>query len=408
MLTLIRMAWRNLFRNARRTLITAASIGIGLAALLISVALVEGMLEQMTKQLTDDFLGQGQLHATGYMEKRDVKLTLPHGMHLMKELDTLPEISALSPRIYSFGLVASSNDSRGVRLMGVDPKRESHVTHFHKKVREGAYFEGKYHREVLIGARLAKTLKVKLGSKVVLTVAQARGGEMQQDLFKVAGIFESGERDTDSGLALVRLPELQRMLGLEDQFHEIALRLASGGGKSGVDAPIWKQLSSDTVEARHWMALEPQLAYLISFMDLAMGLMVIIVFSIVGVGIVNTILMSLFERIREFGILRALGTRPLRIGALILLEAASLAAVASVLGVLLGLLGSWYLSVYGIDWSGSSFSGVTITEPTRAVIIPEQFALFTLIIMLSTVVVAIYPALKAMAIKPVDAMRQMG
>ncbi|NOY80277.1 MAG: ABC transporter permease [Kiritimatiellaeota bacterium] len=404
---LLRMAWRNLYRNTRRTAITGIAIAVGLAALLLSLALFEGVNRQMTARLTEDFLGDGQIHAAGYRRTRDVARTLPGGEKLLQRLRRDKRVRSVAPRVIAFGLISSAEDALGVRILGVEPAAEKEAFRFYRKICRGAFFPGRREREVVLGARAARTLGIRIGSRLVLTVAQPGSGELAQQLFRLAGTFRTGARELDNGLALVRLGDLQAMLGMTGQLHEIALRLEPQvEAEPRARDAFWSGLAHSGIEALPWTELAPQFHAIQRLQWVSFAILVGIVFAIIALGIMNTLLMSLFERTREFGVLRALGTRPAWLGCLVLFEAASLAVFAALPGLVLGLGVSAWFQVHGVDWSGMSYGGVYFTEPTRARITSGGVALSLAVIVLTTVLVAVFPALKAMRIRPVDALRR--
>jgi len=403
---LLRMAWRNLFRNTRRTIITGTAVAVGLAALILALALFDGVRVQMEKRLTEDFLADGQIHADGYRRTRDAALTIPDGMELLDRLDDDPRVQAVAPRAVAFGLLSSADDALGVRVFGVTPEAEKQVTRFHCKLSRGNYFEGRHRRELIMGERAAHTLRVRLGSRVVLTLSQPGTGDLAQQLFRVAGEFKSGTRALDTGLVLIRLSDLQRLLGKNDDIHEIAVQLTPGVRKDRVRcATFWRELNHPPVEALPWQDLAPQFQAIQRLQWVSFAILVGIVFVIIALGIMNTLLMSLFERTREFGILRSLGTRPWQLGCLIVLEAGSLAIFAAFPGTVLGVAVSAWFQFHGIDWSGMSYGGVNFTEPTRALITPGSVIASLAVIIATTLIVAVFPAVKAMRLRPTDALR---
>lgn len=406
MFLLLRMAWRNLFRNTRRTVITGSAVAVGLAALILSLALFEGVNAQMEERLTEDFLADGQIHATKYRRTRDAALTIPGGAELLDRLWKDPQVRAVAPRAVAFGLLSSADDALGTRILGVIPEDERQVTRFHKKLCQGRYFAGRYKRELILGERAARTLRVRLGSRVVLTLSQPGSGDLAQQLFRVAGMFRSGTRALDSGLVLVRLTDLQRLMGKTDEFHELAVRLMPALRKDPVRRKVfWRKLNRAPVEARAWQDLAPQFQAIQRLQWVSFAVLVGIVFVIIALGIMNTLLMSLFERTREFGILRSLGTRPWQLGCLIVFEAGSLALFAALPGTVLGVAVSAWFQFHGIDWSGMSYGGVSFTEPTRALITPGSVVMSLAVIVATTLVVAVLPAVKVMRLRPIDALR---
>ncbi len=405
MTMLFRMAWRNLFRNTRRTFITGSAIGLGLAAVLVTLAVGEGFRDYMVESATDVTLGHAQLHRVGYRKSLSAKLVIPDSERWLKKLEDRPEIEAVSPRSRSYGLLARSTWSALVQIQGVRAEAEKQVTRLHEKILEGRYLSGKP-RELVIGTRLAKKLRASVGDKVVLTIAEAFSGEQTQTLLRVAGIFHTGDRALDSGLALVNAPDADRALGLGGMFHEIAVRFKRASTATNQELSLWPQFSDDRVELLSWTQLAPMISKSLELYGVMMLLIGLFTFGIIGMGILNTLLMGIFERTWEFGVLRSLGTSPRRIGGLIILETACLAMVALLIGSIIGGLLCYYFAVWGIDYAGISVGSVVMENRRMYAVWSWPSMLKALVVVyVMTLLFSVYPARRAARIIPAEALR---
>jgi ABC-type lipoprotein release transport system permease subunit len=393
-------------RNKRRTAIAGLAIGIGLAALIFTDALIEGMEDNMIRSATASFMGEGQIHREGFRESFAVEKTIMNAGQLISELEADPDVSQYASRVLSFAMINSPANLSAVTLVGVLPESEQHLTHVDETVVSGDYFQGDSEREILVGSKLAEILEVEVGSRLVLTVAQAHTGDLSQEMFRVSGTFHLNVEEMDRGMAFVRMPVAQRMLGIDGEIHEIAMSFNRKELGRNAHDPFWSRYSVGGNEAVSWAVLLPELESAIelsSFSTLIVGL---ILFAVVALGIVNTLFMSLHERLFEFGVLRAVGTRPLAMARLILFEAGALAVLSSILGIILGFVTTYVAAETGIDYVGIEFSGVTFREALRPILESRQFILYPICVYLFTVLVGIYPASFAARLAPADAMRR--
>ena len=306
----------------------------------------------------------------------------------------------------SFAMVTSPANFSSVSMFGVDPETEPHLSQIDEAITDGKYFAGDNERDVIIGSKLAELLEVGIGGRIVITVAQAETGDLSQEMFRVSGIFHFNIQEMDRSMVFVRLPVAQKMLGLRGGIHQIAIRFTDDRvGRNG-DHPFWEQYSRGENEALAWTELMPLLATSIEISQFATYMLGLILFAVVALGIVNTLFMSLHERMFEFGVLRAVGTRPFAMGRLILFEAGALAAVSIVLGAILGLIATYIVMKTGIDYTGIEFAGVTFRKLLYPVLQASQFLIYPAAVFVFTLVVALYPAIYAGRMKPTEAMRR--
>ncbi len=412
----LQIAWRNLWRNARRTAITAAAIALGYVMLLLFACLLEGVRQQMIENGTRLLLSHLQAHAPDYYPDRSLYHTLggqagTDVRALLAALSTFPPVRAASPRVYGYGLVSSPEHSAGAELVGVVPAQEPRVTALHTRVVRGRYLSEQQPRGIVVGDKLADSIRAGVGSEVVI-VTQAADGSIGNDLYRVRGIFHTGSDALDRRLVLMPLAALQELLHLEpNRVHEIGVTLADAAEATAVAAAVQRQLDSALpVRVRAWPELAPELAEYVRLNRGATAVLFFIVFLVAVIGVMNTMLMAVFERTREFGVLMALGMRPASVAGLVLAEAGILAALSLLLGGGLSTPLLWYLEVRGLDLRGviGSLSVVgVVLDPVwygRHDVATYLHAAAGLA--LTAVGAALYPAIRAARFRPVDAMRK--
>lgn len=401
----IKLAWRNLLRNKRRTLIAGTAIGIGLAALIFTDALMIGMNNHLVHSGTATFLGEAQVHREGFRETLDVESTIHDAGRVTAVLDSSPIVDAYTRRVMAFAMIGSPANNEGVTMVGVDPATERALSQIDEAIVEGAYFDGA-EREIVIGSKLAELLEVELGDRVVLTSAEAHTGNLAQELFRVSGIYHFGIRDLDRAMAFVPLAKAQRMLGIDGEVHEIAFRFTDSGYARDEELPLWSRLAEGGNEAIGWPKLLPQVSASMELTEFSLLIVGVILFAVVSLGIVNTLFMSLYERMFEFGVLRAVGTRPLAVFRLVLSEAGALSVVSIGLGLILSAFFLVLVAKMGIDYSGIEYAGVTFREKIYPVAQVTQFIKYPFWVFVITTVVGVYPAAYAARLTPARAMRK--
>lgn len=415
---LLQLAWRNLWRNRRRTCITLAAIALGYAMLLFVACLMAGLRWQMIENGTSLILSQIQVHAPGYYPSRSIQKTIggEKGTNvgaLLAAITADRRVYAAAPRVYGEGLVSAGDRSAGVELLGVVPGQEERVTLLQTQIIKGSYLMTRTPKSVTMGDKLASTIGVRLGSQIVL-LTQAADGSMGNDLYTVGGIFHTGIDAMDLGLVLMPLSSLQELLQLPPgRIHEIGIKLVDITQATAVAAALQTRLATIVpIRAMAWPELAPELAAYVQFNRGITFVLFIIFFLLAVIGIMNTMLMAVFERTRELGMLMAIGMRPLQIIGLILAEAAGLAAASLLLGAAIGAPVLWYLQVHGLDLGGStgeviSLAGVLVGHLWYG---RQDFAAYgeaALGLAVTALVSALYPAWRAAHFLPTEAMRKV-
>ena len=368
---LLQLAWRNLWRNPRRTFITMAAIAFGYAMLLFVACLMAGLRWQMIENGTSLMMSQIQVHAPGYYPNRSIQRTLGgrQGTDVNAMLSVIVadrRVYAAAPRVYGYGLLSAAHRSAGVELMGIVPDQEPKITILNRQIIKGTYLTAQRPKGVVMGDTLASTIGIELGTEVVL-LTQAADGSIGNDVYSVVGIFHTGLDSVDRGLVLMSLPALQDLLQLAPtRIHEIGIKLDDITTATPVAAELQSQIDKTTpVKVMAWPELAPELANYVQFNRGITFVLFFIFFLLAVIGVMNTMLMAVFERTRELGMLMALGTRPIQIIALILAEAAGLAIASLVVGGAIGVPLLWYLQVHGLDLGGAtgeviSLAGVVV------------------------------------------------
>jgi ABC-type lipoprotein release transport system permease subunit len=403
---LLKLAWRNVLRNKRRTILSGMAVGITLASLMLIDGLYIGMIDSMIRTATDTFLGQGQIHAHGFSDTLDVEKIINGSEEMMMSLEKEELLLAYSPRTVSFGMLSSPAGVNSVLLYGIDPDREKAISLVDEAIMKGGFLSPEGEGEILIGSKVAENLEVDLDDRLVLTVAQAGTGELSQDMFRVSGIYQMGIREVDSGMAFIHIGKSRKLLALSLGTHEIVLKFKDLDNAGDRSLSLWGKYSDKGNEALGWRDLIPQLDGVIEMTEISTIITTTLVFCIVAVIIMHALFMSLYERMFEFGVLRAVGTRPLNMALIIFFEAASLSLISIVMGLVLGFMVVSFFSHYGIDYKGIEFAGVTITEMIYTEFSIDQFTFYPLLIFIFSLVAAIYPAVFAARMTPAKAMQR--
>ena len=407
LLILIKLAWKNILRNKRRTIIAATAISIGLAALIFVDAYMIGMKDNMIKTATASFLGDAQIHRQGFRDEQEVTLTIQEVETITRKLAKESIVQYFTRRIFASGMIRSAaNMNSGIILIGIFPGTERFLSQIDDAIIEGTYFQGNNENDIVIGSKLAEILEVELGDKVPVTVSQVYGGEFSQVGFRVSGIFKFADEGMNSSMVFVRIHKAQEMLGIGNDVHEIAIKFTSTEYSLDKNLPFWNTYDIHGNEVVSWTDILPQINTLFVISKYSKYIMGSILFIVVAFGIVNTLFMSLYERMFEFGVLRAVGTRPFGMARLILFEAGALAVVSIAIGVILGSIITGTLAHFGINFTGIEMMGVTIQEYIYPVFAVEQFIMYPISVFIFTIIAGLYPAWHVARMSPVDAMRQ--
>lgn len=404
----VKMAWRNVWRNPRRSILTMLAIAFATTLLVFMLSWQFGSYATMINSSVMIHTGHLQVQARDYLEKKDIRLVVPNPGAVDEILANTKGVVAYSSRTNAFSLVSSPNRTYGAMVIGIEPEKEARVSTLARIIREGSYLSATDTNQALIGELLAKNLQVHLGDELVL-LGQGWDGSIAATVVQVKGIFNSGQDEYDHSMVHIPLKFFQDVYSMNGAVHEVVIVGESleivPEIKKEVAAKISQMHDRANLVVLDWKELMPGLIQAIK-MDLVSGfIFYIILVVVVAFSILNTFLMAILERTREFGIMMAIGTAPNRLTKILLLESASMTLMGLFLGILLGSLGTWYFQVHGIVISGAA-------EIMRQYGLPEKMfpklSILSIsvgagVVFLITIVAALYPAFKVRRLRPVEA-----
>lgn len=402
---LIAVAWRNIWRSKTRSLVILVAICLGLASGIFYMGFYKGMVDQRINSAITTEASHIQIHHKEYLNNPDKKFVIANADSVVQIIRSVPEVKATSSRIIVNTMIQSPTTGAGVKVTGIVPEDEKQVTNLYSKVVEGSYFGGEARNPIVIGRKLAEKLKVKLKSKVVITL-QDMQGNMTGAAFKVEGIFETSNTAFDESVVFVRKSDLSRVLLMNDNScHEIAVLLNNNEALARVDQVLKEKFP--TLDVKTWREIMPEVSLVESSFGLTMVIFMGIILLALLFGIINTMLMAVLERTKELGMLMAIGMNKLRVFMMILLETVMLSLFGGVCGILLGWLLNLYFGIRGIDlgaWATAykSMGFDTLVYTKLPVSVSMEIAVMVIV---TGILASIYPALKALKLKPAEAVR---
>lgn len=399
------LAYRNLFRNTRRTILASLLLGCSLAALIFTDGVMQGMMALLIETATKTMTGEAQIHRKGFLDSSNTSLYLSNVSEIESFLEKDNHIAGYATRTMSGGMISSSYNRTGGLIVGVSPEMESSVSKLSEAIVAGNYLTGAS-SEILMGKELVELLEVKLGDRIVITLSEVDGGGLSQALFKLSGIFNFGIRQLDSSMVVISLARSREILGMLDSAHEIVVQFTGADDHKNPDLAVFQKLNTDEIETVGWLDSAPQMASMIKFIDFSAFLIGLILFFVAAIGIINSMFMSIYERIYEFGVVKALGTEPRQIFELIVCEAFLLAILGLIFGFIIGTPIIWYFSIHGIPFGDLQFQGLTIADKIKTVMTPAQFTIFPLWMIGLTLLASVYPAIFAAKIIPSRALQR--
>jgi ABC-type lipoprotein release transport system permease subunit len=403
------MAWRNVWRNPRRTILTICAIAFAAVLLVFMLSFQFGSYETMINTSVKISTGHLQVQAEKYHQKKSIRFVIPEPQKIANILDQIPEAAAYTFRGQAFALVSSRDRTYGVVVTGVDPQKEAGVSRLKDLVREGSFLSADDVSRAVVGRLLAKNLRVTVGDELTL-LGQGRDGSIAANVVQVKGIFSSGIDDFDRSTMQIPLALFQETFSMGQAIHEVVVI-----GNTLSDVPEIKAKLQSALKAINedgpfktldWQELMPGLRQAIE-MDLVSGLIFYgLLIIVVAFSILNTFLMAIFERTREFGVMMAIGTTPRRLTKVLLVESMVMTAIGIAAGILIGMGVTYYFQINGIDFSGGSdlLSQFGITGRMYPKLSTLSVSIGPLMVLFFTFFAALYPALKVRRLRPVEAM----
>lgn len=398
------ISWRNVWRNKLRSAVIVASIAVGIFAGVFTWAFYAGMVNQRIQTAIMTEASHIQLHNKNYLENPDQKFYISDMDSIVDNIEILSEVKAVSRRTIVNAMATSAETGSGVKIMGIDPQSEKNVTNLYSYIVEGTYFEGGGRNPVVIGEKLAEKLSVKLRSRIVLTL-QNMDGTLTTDLFRVEGIYRTSNSMYDETNIFGRHEDLTNLIGLDEGAgHEIAVLLRDNKQLSQVKDILLN--SYPNLDIRTWKELKPDVSLVEETMNFSMYVFMGIILAALIFGIINTMLMAVLERVKELGMLMAVGMNKIRVFTMIVLETVFLSIQGGIAGIIIGYLVTIIFNRSGIDLSAwaeayEKLGYETMVYPEANVGIAIQV---TIMVLVAGMVASIYPAIKALRLKPAEAL----
>lgn len=411
MTTLVAMAWRNLWRHQLRTGLTALAMGSVATIVIWLLSLQTGVRDVLERVGVTESVGHAVIQHPDFGKTQSLYDTIDDADALLTMLDATPGTVAVAPRVHGNALLGGPDKTVGVLLRGIDPPREYALTGLDRQVTEGRPLAPAPSGGALLGIDLARNLEVTVGDQVV-AVTQDAEGSLGNALYTVTGLLKTGDPMRDRSGVVLHFEDLQTLLALPDAVHDITL--TTHDIEPDVVEPwldnVRTTIGTLTLRVRPWWDLEPQLAEILGLQSTVLYVMSSIFLGIAALVVVNSLLMSVYERTREFGVLRALGLRPTRLVSLVFFESAMLGVLAATVGLGLGALVVAWMSTFGLDLSIGDGEGISAGAITFDPIIYGRATPAVFLVPLGTtlgcaLVAGILPALRVANIQPVQALR---
>ncbi len=402
----LKLAWRNIWRNRRRTVIIVTAIVVGLFGMVYMIAIMDGMRIDMVNTTIKNGVGHIQIHRKGFTDNMNVSLHIRYPENMVKYIEGTPHLVSYAERVKARGLVSSPEGSSGVEIWGVDYISEPDVSSIATYVEEGGFLSGEK-GEIYIGRSLAEKLEVGLDDKIVL-MSQGLADEFGTAAYRVKGIFESTSSEYDKYNVFINISDAQALLFMNRRISEIVIMADDLENVDTLAAALKENVLGD-YEILTWEEIMPLIVQMVEMFSAFNYIVFLVVIIAMAFGIVNTILMSVLERTREIGILMAIGTKPRRIFSMVMWEGFFLGIVGVVAGWVVSLLIYAILSKTGINislWADSLKYMGGISPILYPIIIASNAFWSTISVLIATFVSSLYPAVKIMRLSPVRAIRE--
>ncbi len=402
---ILSVSWRNVWRSKTRSMVIITAIALGVFAGVYTIAFMLGWINQKVDSLINTELSHIQIHQPLYLETNEVHDFIPNISKIQQEIQEEPGVKAVSARVIAACMISSAEMGSGVQLIGIDPAVEQRLTNIHEKIVDGHYFEGVKTNPIVIGEKLASKLKVKVRSKVVITLTEM-DGTLTGGAFRVAGIYKTTNSTYDEMKAFVRAEDLQKLLKIdEDAGHELAILMSKHGSEGGFADKLKGKYPE--MQVLSWMKIMPEMEMMNENMNLMMYIFVGIILLALGFGIVNTMLMVVLERVKELGMLMAIGMNRVRVFTMIVLETVFLSLTGGVIGIVIAKVLVSVTEKTGLDlsiWAEglNSLGFDAVVYPTIGF---DSIIVIAVMVIFTGLISAIYPARKAIKLNPAEAIR---
>lgn len=398
------LGWRNIWRHPRRSILTFLAISLGLVIFILTRAIQFGTYEKIIEKAVRTNTGYIQIHQQGYREHHSFEYIIEDTAPLRRALEGEKNVELFTTRITGEALIASDGGTTGTAVIGVEREREFEITTLASRMKEGSLPEK--NGDIIVGVRMAKNLKVGIGDELIL-IANGADGSLGADKYHLKGIFATGVADFDSSVILIGIDDADYLYSMNGAVTEIVVHLSDFSLVEETTDKLRAALTGKGVEVNSWKELLPEMVQMITLDNIGGLVMLWFFFIIVVAVILNTLLISILERVKEFGIMMSLGLRPTRIFVMILSEAALLILIGTIIGLALAWWSGGYLEQHPFSISetfseqmeAQGFSPLIYTKMTPNILFSWGAGIF-----LASLVAALYPALKVARLSPLKAL----
>jgi putative ABC transport system permease protein len=396
------ISWRNVWRNKLRSIVIIMAISAGLAGGIFTVALYNGLTGQKLRTAIDTQTSHLQIHARGFQQNKDIRLYIEDAGDILSAVEKQSAVKAVSSRLVTTAMAATSNANTGVQLNGIVPERERQVSTVYQTMTEGNYFLEEKKNQIVISARTADKLKVRVNGKVIITLQDIHG-DIVGAAFRVSGIFKTSHSMFDETNMFVRKHDLERILSMPGKVNEFAIRLHDIENVPQVQEAL--QTFQGDADIQSWREIQPELAYITDAAWQINYLILIIILLALAFGILNTMLMAIFERVKEIGVLMAVGMSKFRIFAMIILETVFLSLTGAAIGMAISAGVVYATGRSGIDLSmfAQGLEAAGLGSMVYPQLEPQFYVTLSFMVMIAALISSLYPAIKALRLKPVEA-----
>lgn len=407
------IAWRNVWRNKLRSLTIIFAVTIGLFGGIVFYAFALGLMQQRIDSAISNEISNIQIHNPEYLLNEEVKFTIKNQEAIVSKINSIEGVKAVSSRIKAMAMASTAETGTGIMLNGIDPENEQKVTTLSKQLVEGNYIGPKDRIPIVIGQKLAKKLNARLRSKIVITSANT-DGIITYGAFRVVGIYHTENTMFDEVNVFVRKNELATMLGInENETNEIAIALNDNKQSKAISNLLKKtyssEISNEKLVVRSWSEIVPSLSAMIEMMNYFSYIFMVIILIALAFGILNTMLMVVMERVKELGMLKAIGMNSKRIFRMIMLETIFLSIIGAIVGLVISSLMIAYFGHYGFSLESlkegyNSMGFSSLVYPNAEI---EFYIGTSIMVIITAILASIYPARKALKLNPATAIREL-
>ncbi len=404
------IAWRNIWKNKRRTILTLLTIVVGCGMIIFLNAIATGGHNKMIEDAVATNAGHIQIHEKGFWENRSIDYAFKDYRSLLESLRGREEIKGFSRRIHAGGLLSFENTTSSALIQGIEPEAEMNVSDIYLKIQEGGrYLKSTDTDSIVVGKVLAKNLGVRVGDTLSM-ISQGFDGSIAAENLTIVGIFNTGNPEYDNFHVFMPFRQAQHTFTMMNYINAITIRLKNSQSTEKIKAAIKSRPDSKNREVMGWDELMPELVQFIVMDDFSAYIFDFILFMVVAFGILNTIQMSVFERTREIGVMLAIGTRPKQVVGMVLFESIFITLLGIILGVSLGSVISYHFTLNPIDYTEYADEmqmwGVsTVTFPAKITWL--NLLLTSALTFILSLVFSFFPARRASRLKPIEAIRQL-